>query len=84
MFKNFWQSVDAILEDVSATETIVSCYTINLKTIIFHYSKNYSNPRRTTRLKVPPNISDPISLNEKFTEALSSYRQILSHSRWSG
>ena len=31
----FWQSVDAILEDVSVTETIVWCLNINSKIIIF-------------------------------------------------
>ena len=29
MFNHFWQSVDAVLEDVSASETIVWCKTIN-------------------------------------------------------
>ena len=64
MVSNFWQSVDAILEDVSATETIIWCLNINLKTIIFQCSKNYGSPTRVTRLKVPPNIADSISLNE--------------------
>ena len=40
MVNRFWQSVDAILEDVSASETIVWCKTINLKTTIFQCSKN--------------------------------------------
>ena len=35
MVNQFWQSVDAILEDVSVIETIVWCSTINLKIIIF-------------------------------------------------
>ena len=30
---HFWQSVDAILEDVSVAETIIECSTINMKTI---------------------------------------------------
>ena len=47
----FWQSVDANLKDVSVTEPIVWCLTINLKTIIFHYSKKYGSPTRVTRLK---------------------------------
>ena len=34
MVNHFWQSVDAILEEVYVTETIVWCQTINLKTII--------------------------------------------------
>ena len=59
MIKNFWQSVDAILEDFSVTETIVWCQTINLTTIIFQYSKNYGSPTR-----VAPNMADPINLNE--------------------
>ena len=37
---------------------------IDLKTIIFHFSKNYGNPTRVTRLKVAPNMADQISLNE--------------------
>ena len=64
MVNSFWQSIDAILEDVSVTETIVWCYDSNLKTIIFQCSKNYSTPTRVTRLKVGPNTADPISLNE--------------------
>ena len=65
MVNHFRQSVDAILKDVSVTETIVSCKTIDLKTIIFQCSKNYGNPKRVTRLNVAPNIADAISLNEK-------------------
>ena len=52
MVNHFWQSVDAILEDISVTETIVWCQNINSKTIIFHCSKNYSSPTRVTRLKL--------------------------------
>ena len=62
MVKNFWQSV--ILEDVPVAETIVWCYNINLKTIIFQLSKNYGSPTRVTRLKVAPNMADANSLNE--------------------
>ena len=40
MVNRFWQSVDAILEDISASETTVWCKTINLKTTIFQCSKN--------------------------------------------
>ena len=67
MVNYFWQNVDAILEDVSVTKTIVWCWTINIKTIIFQCSKNYGSPTRTrvSRLKVAPNMADPISLNEK-------------------
>ena len=32
MVNHFWQSVDAIFEDVSVNETIVWCWIINLKT----------------------------------------------------
>ena len=61
MVNHFWQSVDAILEDISGTETIVWWITINLKTIIFQCSKTYSSLTRVTRLKVAPNMTDPIS-----------------------
>ena len=44
MVNNFWQSVDAILEDVSVTETIVLMLKFNSKTIIFQFSKKYSTP----------------------------------------
>ena len=37
---------------------------INSETIIFQYSKNYGTPTRVTRLKVAPNMADPISLSE--------------------
>ena len=61
MVNNFWQDVDAILEEVSVTETI-----INSKTIVFQCSQSYGTPTRVTRLKVAPNMADPISLNENF------------------
>ena len=48
MVNHFWQSVDAILEDASVIETTVWCSTIDLKTIIFQCSKNYSSPTRVT------------------------------------
>ena len=64
LVNHFWQSVDAILEDVSLTETFVRCWTINSYTIIFQCSKNYSSPKRVTRLKVTPSMADPISLTE--------------------
>ena len=62
MVNHFWQSVDAILEDVPVTETIVWCLTNNLKPIIFQGSKNYGSPTRVTRLKFALNMADPISL----------------------
>ena len=37
---DFWQSVDAILEDVSVTETIAWCWHVSSKTTIFQCSKN--------------------------------------------
>ena len=37
-----------------------------LETIIFQCPPNYGNPTRVTRLKVEPNMADPISLNEKW------------------
>ena len=40
--------VDAILEDVSVTKTIVRCLNINSKTIIFQCSKNYSTSTSVT------------------------------------
>ena len=61
LIKTFWQSIYAILEDVSVAETLVECYTINLKTTIFQRSKNDGSPTRETRLKVAPNMVDPIS-----------------------
>ena len=65
MVNHFWQSVDAILEDVSVIETIVWWHIINIKTTIFKCSKHYGSPTLVTRLKVAPNMADPISLNEK-------------------
>ena len=64
MVNYFWQSADNILDDVSVTKIIVWCLTINLKTIIFQWSKTYGSLTRVTRLKVAPNMVDPISLNE--------------------
>ena len=62
MVNHFWQSVDAILENVSVTETIVWCLTINVKIIIFQCSKNYGSPTRVTRLNIAVNLTDTISL----------------------
>ena len=62
MVNHFWQNVDTFLEDVSVTETIVWGWTINSKTIILQCSKNYGNSTRVTRLKVKPNMADPIFL----------------------
>ena len=59
MVNHFWQSVDAILEDVSVTEIIVWWPNINLKTIIFQCSKNDGSPTRVTRLKVASNMEKP-------------------------
>ena len=55
----FWQSVDAILEDASVTETTVWCSTINSRTIIFQCFINYRDdtPTRVTRLKVEQTVS---------------------------
>ena len=44
-----------ILEDVSVTETIM----FNAK-----QSKNYGSPTRVTRLKVTPNMANPISIKD--------------------
>ena len=72
MVNPFWQSVDAILEDVFCDRNNCFCdwnnylmLKYNLKTIIFHCSKNYGSPTRVTRLKGALNMADPISLNEK-------------------
>ena len=46
MVNHFWQSVDAILEDISGDKTIVWGLTINLKTIIFQCSKTYGSLTR--------------------------------------
>ena len=62
MVNHFWRSVDAILEDVSVTETIIWCLTIDLKIIIFQCSKNYGSPTRVPRLKIAVNLTDTISL----------------------
>ena len=60
MVNRLWQSVDAILEDVSASETTVWYKTINLKTTIFQCSKNYC----VARLEIAPTMTDLISLKE--------------------
>ena len=50
MVNHFWQSVDAILEDVSVPETIIMLIH-NLKTTTFRRLKNYGSPTSVTRLK---------------------------------
>ena len=54
----FQQNFDAILEDVSAAETIVGCKTINLKITIFQRSKYYACTTLLTRFKVASNMAD--------------------------
>ena len=63
----FWQSVDAILEDVPTAKTIVWCYTINQKTFIFQCSKNYGigNPTLVTKFKVAENMAESNSRMKK-------------------
>ena len=71
MVNNFWQSVDAILQDVSATVTIVWCQNINLKTIIFQCSKNYGSPTRVTmQVKSSTKHSRTCQSQRKLTVAL--------------
>ena len=45
---------------------------IYLKTIVFQCSKKYGSPTRVTRLKVVPNMADPISLKLTTNVALSN------------
>ena len=52
------------LEDVSVTDIIVWYYIICLKTTFFQCSKSNGSSTRVTRLKVSPNMADPISLKE--------------------
>ena len=84
MVNHFWQSFDAILEDVSVTETTVWCSTINSKTIIFQCSKSHGSPirsqTRVTRLKVAPNMVDPISLKRDRNRKSIKYFYSLSKS----
>ena len=63
-FPHFWQSADAILEHVSVAESIVYCWNIKFQTTIFQRSKNYVSLTRVTRLKVAPNMADPISIKD--------------------
>ena len=70
-FQNhFWQSVDAILEDVSVVKTIVSCWTIYFQNTIFQCSKQYGSPTRVTRLKVEPNMAGPISIKDSDSQGV--------------
>ena len=64
MVNHFWQSVDAILEDVPVTETIVWWWNIDFKTITFQCPQNEGSSTLVTRLKVELNMADLISLNE--------------------
>ena len=53
----FWQSVNAILEEVYVVKTIADAkLLINIS--IFQYFKNYSSPTPVTRLKVVVNMVD--------------------------
>ena len=55
----FWQSVDAIFEDVSVTKTIVWCKNINQQTSIFQCSKIHGNSTNVTY--------SPIAFHERVT-----------------
>ena len=46
--------------------------TINLKTTIYQCSKNYISPTRATRLKVAPNMADPISIKDSVSSLIKS------------
>ena len=59
MVNSFWQSVDTILEDVSVTKSVIQ------RQSSFSVFKNYCSPTCVTKLKVEPNMADPISFNEK-------------------
>ena len=48
MFINIWQNLDAIAEDVFVAEAIVWCLTI------------IWSPTHVTRLKVAPDMAEPI------------------------
>ena len=48
-----------------STPLTFRCKNINLKTVIFPFSKIYGNPTRVTRLDFAPNMAIPIILDEK-------------------
>ena len=59
-FNHFLQTVDAILEDVSEPEMIVYYQAIESRLPSFSVLK--ISPTRVTRLKIAPNMADPISI----------------------
>ena len=61
----FWQSVGAILKDVSVAKTIAWGKNINQKTSTFHCSEIYSNPTNVTQYKVAVNMANLKSLMNK-------------------
>ena len=64
MVYHFWQSIDAILEDVSVTEELFNAELLIWGLPYFSVHKNYLSPTRVTRLNVAPNMADPIGLKE--------------------
>ena len=59
---NFWQSLNAILEEFPVVKTIVDAKLLIRKTSIIRCSKKYGSPTRVPRLKVAVNMTDPNSL----------------------
>ena len=63
MVNSFRERVDAILEDIPVTQTF---FMLKYELNDYHpsFSKNHGSPTHVTRLKVVPNMANPISLNE--------------------
>ena len=83
MVNHFWQSVDVILEDVSVIDVFCEWNTylmLNYQLRDYHLSvfQKLRSPTPVTRLKVEPNMTDPISLNEKETVALRPVKWVTS------
>ena len=80
MINHFWQVADTILEDVSMTETIVWCKTINLKIIIFQFPK-VTVDRHVLLPYVKSCIkqSDPVSLSKSRLYLKCQYTKLFSY-----
>ena len=85
MNDRFGKSIDAILKHVSVIKNknlTLKCSLKDQKTIIFYCSKNYGRPIRVTRLNVPPNMTDPVSLNENLPQPYKyNFTSIQSHAK---
>ena len=59
-YTQFWQSVEAVLEDVFVVEKLLNYYFSGYLSLL----QNYGSPTRVIGIKDAPNVVDPISVKD--------------------